>query len=347
MNESISVNSGLSRLFQLDAAQWRQPITANRCLLITEHRDEYFQLEHDNPNLIWLYTLILQDKVGLPQGEIISAMKQRLLEEDFMTPLAWRYIANGKADDFRVVLDLKILGNDPQWRWKTLLVWLRLLSCLRLETPVPEPIQELFLHDDFRVEHKYGEVLFRSTWMRFDTLRHILEEADRRLAAGTLREFAETELVEVITWLGATCPSMDNNQTKNSWKYLLKNAAEWKADTVKAAVYQDVMWESAMPKIQVDNWTVEPVTDAWSLHRLAISQRHCADRFVEGCLAGKDRIFEIRNHGDKTVATLRLTLDDGSWFVGDIRGFANAVVPDSLSGLGKKVARRYSAQAQS
>lgn len=347
MNDSPSVNSGLSRLFQLDAAQWRQPITANRCLIITEHRNEYLQLEHDNPNLIWLYTLILQDKVGLPQGEVISAMKQRLLEEDFLTPLAWRYVANGTADDFRVVLDLQILGDDPQWRWKTLRVWLQLLSGLQLQTPVPEPIQELFLHDALVVKHSNGEVLFRGAWMRFDTLRHILEEAERRLAAGTLREFAETELVEVITWLGATCPSMDNNQTKNGWKYLLRNAAEWKADTVRMEMYQDLMWESALPQIQVDNWTVEPVTDAWSLHRLAISQRHCADRFVEGCLAGKDRIFEIHNHEGKTVATLRLTLDNGSWFVGDIRGFANATVPASLISLGKQVARRYSAKAQS
>jgi hypothetical protein len=102
------------------------------CLIISNHLKEYLQIEHDNPNLIWLYTLILQDEVDLPRGEVILAMKQRLLEENSLTQLAWRFIANGTADDFRVVLESRVLGEEPQWRWHTLRAWLQVLSGLRL-----------------------------------------------------------------------------------------------------------------------------------------------------------------------------------------------------------------------
>lgn len=341
MNDNISLDPITSRLCQLDAAQWRRPLTPNSCSNILKHRDEYLQIEHDNPNLIWLYTLILQDEVELPSGEVISAMKQRLLQEDFLTPLAWRYIANGKADDFRAVLDSQDPGEEAQWLWKTLRAWLRVLSGLRLKTPIPEPIQELFLHDGLVVGHDNGEILFRGAWMRFVTLRHILKEAEMRLAAGTLRQFAETEMVEVITWLATTDPDLDNNQDKKGWKYLARTAAEWKAEIEAMSAYQDLKWDSALPQMQIDHWTIDPVTDAWSLHRLAISQRNCGDRYVEGCVNGKERIFVIRNSDGKVVATLRLTLGDEGWVVGDIRGFANARVSTKVSRLGELLAQRY------
>lgn len=341
MHNSISFDLITSRLSQLDAAQWRQPVTQSRRLNILKHRDEYLQIEHDNPNLIWLYTLMLEDEVELPHGEVISSIKQRLLAEEVLTPLAWRYIANGTANDFRVVLNSQDPGEESNWRWHTLLAWLQVLSGLRLSSPISEPVQELFLHDGLIVEQDNGEILFRGAWMKFYTLRHILEEAEKRLTAGTLVQFAETELVEVITWLATTDPELDNNQTKNGWKYLAKSAAEWKADIVKMAACQHLTWDSALPKTQIDHWTVEPVTDAWSLHRLAISQRHCGDRYVEGCIEGEERIFVIRNNEDKIAATLRLKLVDESWVIGDIRGFANSEVSVEIIELGELLVQCY------
>ena len=341
MYDSISLDPNTSRLCQLDAAQWRQPITPNRCMNISKRRDKYLQIEHDNPNLIWLYTLMLEDEVELPHGEVISAMKQRLLEESSLTPLAWRFIANGTADDFRVVLDSRVLGEEPQWRWHTLRAWLQVLSGLQLNSPIPEPIQALFLHDGLVVEQDNGEILFRGAWMGFDTLRHILKEAEKRLAAGTLQQFAETEMVDVITWLAATDPDMDNNQIYNGWSYLARTAAEWKSETSLMEIYQDLKWESALSQVQFGYWVIQSVDDAWSVHRLAISQRHCADRYIEGCIHGSERIFVIRNPEGKIVATLRITLADEKWVVGDIRGFANSDVSAEIIELGDVVAKHY------
>ena len=343
MHNSISLDPSTLKLCQIDAVQWRQSLNPDRCINISRHRDQFFQIEHDNPNLIWLYTLMIEEHFVLPETEVIAGMKQRLLEEKVLTPMAWRYVANGTAQDFRIVLDSEDLGDTPNWRWKGLVYWLQILCGLRRALPIAEQIQWLFLHDSLLVHPERNEVHFRGAWMRFDTLRHIIEEAETRLEAGSLKLFAEAELVDVISWLAAPGHDLDNNQTKKGWKYMSRRAAEWKADVERMSAYQDLRWTSALPKIQIDRWTIEPITDAWSLHRLAISQRHCGDRYIEACIAGSERIFLIRNDDGKIAATLRLTLGEGNWAVGDIRGFANTAVPNKHSGVGEDVARKYAA----
>lgn len=314
------------RLHQLVAEQWQRPLTSAICSNIAKHQIQYSEIENDNKNLIWLFTLMLQDEMELPRGEVILAMKQRLLDEDCLTPRAWRYIANGTAEDFRIAIDSEDPGDIPNWRWKYLIYWLQILSGLQLKSSIPPPIQYLFLHDSLIVIPEPVEVQFRGAWMSFGTLGHIIKEAIKQLDAGTLERFIENELVEVITWLSIIDPNLDNNQTKKGWKYLVKKATEWKADIVMKATYQGLRWDSALPELHIDGWTITPIVDAWTLHRLAITQRHCADSFIEGCINGSERIFEICNSAGKITATLRLILVDGKWLLGDIKGFANSLV---------------------
>lgn len=145
----------------------------------------------------------------------------------------------------------------------------------------------------------------------------------------------------MITWLSTIDPKLDNNQTKKGWKYLARKATEWKSDIVTKATYQGLMWNSSLPEFHIDEWTIIPIVDAWSLHRLAITQRHCGDSFIEGCINGSERIFVIKNSAGKITATLRLTLIDGKWLVGDVKGFANSEVPADFRKLGEVIALKY------
>ena len=329
------------RLQHLVDEQWQRPLTPTIYSNISKHQILYSEIENDNKNLIWLYTLILLDGVELPQGEVISAMKQRLLDEDDLAPMAWRYIANGTAQDFRIVIDSENPDDTPNWRWKCLIYWLQILSGLQLASPIPPPIQYLFLHDSLIVMPELDEVQFRGAWMSFGTLRHIIKEAIKQVDVGSLERFIETELVEVITWLSIIDPKLDSNQTKKGWKYLTRKAAEWKADIVTKATYQGLRWDSALPEFYIDDWTITLIVDAWSLHRLAITQRHCGDSFIEGCINGSERIFVISNSAGRITATLRLTHVDGNWVVGDVKGFANSLVPPDIQKLGETIARQY------
>jgi hypothetical protein len=342
MNRTLTPDN--LRLQHLVAEQWQRPLTPTIYSNILKHQIQHSEIENDNENLIWLFTLMLLDGIELPEGEVISAMKQRLLDEDGLTPIAWRYIANGTAEDFRVVIDAEEPSDAQNWRWKYLIYWLQILSGLRLKSPIPATIQYLFLHDSMIVMPELDEVQFRGAWMSFGTLRHIIKEAIKQLDTGTLERFIDNELVEVITWLSTINPELDNNQTKKGWKFLVRKSAEWKADIVMKATYRGLRWDSALPEFHIDDWTIVPIVDAWSLHRLAITQRHCGDSFIDGCINGSERIFVINNQAGKITATLRLTNVNGEWSVGDIKGFANSDVPKEVSNLGDSVFQCYSKQ---
>lgn len=340
MNSIISFEQ--LRLHQLIAKQWQRPLTPKMRSNILKHRIGYSEIEHDNQNILWLYNLILAEEMTLPRGEVIAAMRQRLLDEDALTPMAWRYIANGSAQDFRIVIDAEEPTDTPNWRWKGLVYWLQILSGLKLDSAIPQRIQYLFLHDSLIVMPELEEVQFRGAWVNFGALRHIIKEAIKQLELGTLDQFIATDLVEVITWLANIDCDLDSNQTKQGWKYLVKKASEWKADIVSKAAYKNLKWDSVLGHIQLNGYSIAPIIDAWSLHKLALTQRHCGDSFIEGCINGSERIFVITNTTGKIIATLRLTHADDTWTVGDMRGFANAEVSYELTLIGIIVAQHFS-----
>lgn len=148
MNRTLTPDN--LRLQHLVAEQWQRPLTPTIYSNILKHQIQYSEIENDKKNLIWLFTLVLQDDVELSKGEVISAMKQRLLDEDGLTPMAWRYIANGTAQYFRIVIDSEEC-DTPGWHWKCLIYWLQIVSGLRLKSPIPVTIQYLFLHDSMIV----------------------------------------------------------------------------------------------------------------------------------------------------------------------------------------------------
>lgn len=94
----------------------------------------------------------------------------------------------------------------------------------------------------------------------------------------------------------------------------------------------------------IGDWIAKPINDAWSLQKLALSQRHCGHRFIEGCINGTERLFIILNLSGKVAATVRLTFIDQVWSVGDIKGFANLVVNAELNELGITIANLYTAK---
>jgi hypothetical protein len=116
---------------------------------------------------------------------------------------------------------------------------------------------------------------------------------------------------------------------------------EWKIRLSMASQYKKLYWDSAVSRLSIDGMNAEPITDAWSLRRLAISQRHCADRYIDGCLSGWVRIFRVSDYVGTTVATIQLIQSDAGWIVADVRGFANCAVSQNLCRISEVVAHKY------
>jgi len=126
-------------------------------------KEDYEQIERDNPNLVWLFTMMLDERIELPSGEAIAAMKTYLAGKR-VTPAGWRLLANGNEHHFRHIRDW--IGPDGELRGRVaeLPYWLRFTVALRRSGPLRPALREIFLHDSFNTDTN-GLVRFRNVWM--------------------------------------------------------------------------------------------------------------------------------------------------------------------------------------
>jgi len=349
MSHPTSTRRESTTLPDCNLNRWRRFEEDSALLLTPEHRQQYLQIQRETPNLLWLYILMARAGIKLPEGEVVAAMKARLLQERTLTPEAWRIVANGDILDFWVVLEVSDLDEEPLGRWNLLVSWLQILSGLGLEERyLPVHLQQLFLNDSLLVnlDAPEIEVDLRGAWMNFNTLRCILSEARSRLSMGTLDHFIEKELPAAITWIAATDPYIDRNQQRSGWQYLVRSAEEWRIRIEDRPIAEKQRWRSAVDVLLCGDWHVDGINNAWDLHRLSLTQRHCADRFLDGCLADLERIFTISDSDDMICATVRLSRCGSTWSVSEVHGFANSLVSDKLHELSRKLAVCYTNEWQ-
>ena len=309
---------------------------------VANHLAAYRQIHADNPNLLWLYALAQVEHVSLPpKGEALATLRAKILSDFSLPPAAWRYLANGRRRDFRVVLDWLGPHALPDGRWLELRDWLRVLVALERQTPVPLPVQRLFLHDAYRVAPDRQSILFRGATLPITTLRTVIAEAEAQLARGTLRAFAEDDLPDVLAWLTDGHSALDERQQKAGWAYLLRRARDWKHDLALRDRADTQSWTSLDIEHIADGLTVRPITNVWQLHREALGMRNCTNGFLADCLAGTVRLFALFDTNGKQVGTIGLTREARHWKVLDARGFANAAPSPAMRKLADMLASRY------
>jgi len=310
----------------------------NRTLL---QRGIYEQLERENPNLIWVYNLALDDKVWLEPGDAAAALKQAVLRKPDMTPACWRLLCRSKEQDFRNILDWYDPDGSPRQRWWELAPWLRLLVMLRCRTPLPRNVvQSLFMHDSTESNRVERSANVRNTWMPVQVVRILVQEAERQHASGRLRAFVDSGLTDVVTWYEATRPNLDKNQIGQGFPYLERRAAEWKLELAAKAELGPNRW-TTLSDARVGPWTIVHLADAFMLRQEALRMRHCADRYAEDCKRCAKSIFSVRNSNGKSVATIGLEHLRGMWHVFSFRGFANQPVPAGMRGLEETVCHLF------
>lgn len=349
MSEPPSTQHRSNTLPDCNLNRWQRFAEDSALQVMPEHRQNYLQIQRETPNLLWLYILMADAGINLPDGDVVAAMKARLLQERTLAPEAWRLVANGDILDFWVVLEVSDPDEEPSVRWNLLVSWLQILSGLGLkERYLPVHIQQLFLNDSLLVNQDADlvEVDLRGAWMSFNILRSILSEASSRLSNGTLDHFIEKELPAVITWISAADPCIDRNQERSGWQFLVRSAEVWRTKIEDRPIAEKQIWRSDVDFLPCGDWRIDGITNAWDLHGLSLSQRHCADRFLDGCLADLERIFTISDDNDNIRATVRLSRCESTWSVSEVRGFANALVSEHLQELSKKLATCYTNEWQ-
>jgi hypothetical protein len=320
----------------------RSEVSASDYNALLNKRAACREIHADNPRLLWLYMLMLNEGISLPGAGVVAAMKKALLAKGQLPPIAWRLLVNGHPRDFHGALDFVVADGRIKTPLGELCACLSLMVKLGRTHPVPLEVQQLWLHDWFEYDERKEQFWFRGANFDRSSFRLLLDEAERRLKQGTLQEFAEGELVDVVTFLSFEPMVLDANQSKAGWRWLVKRAMEWRAMKEEHRLFQSgVCWDSLLEAVDVGDWTVEPVTNAWAARRLAMQQHNCVHSYIDDCVRGGARLFQVRSHSGKVIATVGIIRSRNLWKLFDVRGFANAQVEAGMRELGKDIARLY------
>jgi hypothetical protein len=309
---------------------------------VVENLPALRQLRDDNPNLLWLVGLAEAEGVALKVGAggLIEALRELVLAQFKLPPAAWRFLANGRRSDFRIVLDWLGARANPKGRWLELREWLRLRVALGSDEAIPAAVQGILMHDRYQVAPDGGSVVFRKATVSIRTVRIIIREAIARHRDGTLCAFTESELPDVLAWIGASGVALDENQQKASWHHLHHRAMAWKLDASLQSKRDELRWESLIGEHVVGQRRVTPVTDVWQLHRESQRQRNCMDNYLSDCMAGNVRMFSVQTLEGRLVGAIGLLRRGRQWHVLDARGFANTAPVAALTRLGEELAGR-------
>jgi len=343
LRDALQLDPQVMRWCRKGRPSYRYFVTQREYNQVLSLRATYQRIQDDNPNLIWLYNFLNAEKLAPVGDQPVAGMKAWLLGYKRISEACWRLIANGKEQDFQHLIDFVDADGGIEDRHSRLPKWLRMIGALRLERPVPRPLLGLFAHDmfDARLLEEGYRVRFRGVSIQPGVLRAILQEGERRIQNRSHQKFMEDDVGEIVTWLEAAKPILDKNQLRQGWKYLASRASKWKVECEASDTLKDLAWDCLLPETTVGSWAIVPLTDAWQLRREALTRRHCADHYLEECLAGTCRLFAVRSKQGKPVATIGLERRGKHWAIFGFRGFANREVSEDLRGLDEEVLRRY------
>lgn len=86
---------------------------------VIKHIEGYQQLDKEVPNLLWLYTIALEEKI-IPKGKLVPALKKLIIDHSGCTEKDWQIIINSNARDFTPVFE------SSSFQWDSLVEYIKL-----------------------------------------------------------------------------------------------------------------------------------------------------------------------------------------------------------------------------
>ena len=161
--------------------------------------------------------------------------------------------------------------------------------------------------------------------------RAIACEGLERLAANDFEPFAAERLPLVLAWLQAEEPLLDANQRRAGWPNLFERAQRWQAEREARQNLAGLRWPVGPAPLVFDGCSVEPIADAFTLWREALTMHHCVGTYADECAQGVMRVFHVDLAGSPKGATLALRWSASGWRRFDFKEPANRI-PDAEAG---------------
>jgi len=289
---------------------------------VIKHIEGYRQLDKEAPNLLWLYTIALEEKV-IPKGELIQALKKMLVYYSGCKERGWRLILRSSIRD----LEPAIETNGSQWEY--LVEYIKLHNLLDRNQAIPRKAIHLFNEPHWTVNTK-NKIFYRGVEVKPALLNGYINAA---VDAENLDDFAQDQALPVFTWLIDAKPALDKNQLKSGWSWLVKAANAWLENSATEARLSLIKWECKLGNLTLGQYKFVPLINAWQVRQEALRNRNCADHFIERCQAGTYRLYSVLLSNGKHKATLGMLFENDNWGIHQIKSFANQPVSVQLHNI--------------
>ncbi|MBM3152931.1 MAG: hypothetical protein FJZ96_12155 [Chloroflexi bacterium] len=288
--------------------------------LVWRHLDAFRLVERENPKLLPLLKMALEDERFSLAGDPVGAIKQFLVEQG-LSQAGWRLLASmgyrGLAPALARYRNLDVLP-----------IVVHYTNALARAGVRQEPSR--FFMRTWLLSVERGTKIIKG-WHGHPI--HVLRTAFAELAKcdgpDALRQFTR-EFLMVDQWV-LSRPIFDANQKKMPWKGLVERARTWEKLRAIELECQGLDWDGLIAPFTAGGYAVAPITDAVGLFKEGLRMRHCAFDYLSECQAGEILLFAVREaESDKRVATLACRRKFGRWEAMDARAYANANTPGAI-----------------
>lgn len=161
-------------------------------------------------------------------------------------------------------------------------------------------------------------------------LRAALREGKNRCAAGTLHAFILNELIPADTWWRHCWPSLDGNQKRGGWRWIMSQTHAWQERERHARADAPALYAPPVKRFAHRRFVAVALTSSFDLWIEGVEMRNCLHMYSDRLLQSRTGIYSIRDAATgKRVATVEFGRDPRSvyrWDFATARRIANLPV---------------------
>ena len=141
-------------------------------------------------------------------------------------------------------------------------------------------------------------------------VRAALREGKLRCAAGTLHTFILNELIPANTWWRHCWPTLDGNQKRGGWRWIMSRLRAWQERERQAQVNAPTLYEPPVMRFAHRRFAAVALTNSFDLWIEGAEMRNCLHSYSEQLSQAHTGIYSIRDAATgKRIATAEFRRD--------------------------------------
>lgn len=327
--------------------------------MIWRHEDTLFHLLKENNALLKTYVLFLrsyyanaslqQNKVGERAGEAPGLLQSTYLFKQFKQEVVdkvgnsgWKY-ALQFGDGMFTYIRQRANSKSNDGMKQMILDYLQFLqNCHYPIPPNAKILRALFNQHAEKAQNRHQATIWHTPDMtNYDTYAIAFNYlGNKRL----LQTSDIDDLYTVIKWTSKQQTILDNNQIKQGFNYLLKQANASKEMTRAMLYEKNTLWKSLAEPFQIGRYQCEEVSSYADLFQLGQTMRNCLDQQYEHYDPDNVRVFTLSvSQAKRPIALFSYVLEDG---IEEAEGYANATLPKPILEVVKEARKHIKREMQ-